>query len=102
MLHKLILAGCKEYSAVRPPLASIGDRQASQAHPPNSADQGKETTPRHRRVREDENMVLVRSTRYTKLECVGRGGSSKVFKVLAQCCVKLDQSPNVAAFHMVC
>jgi len=26
-------------------------------------------------------MVMVRNTRYTKLECVGRGGSSKVFKV---------------------
>ena len=32
-------------------------------------------------IREDENTVLVRRTRYTKLECVGRGGSSKVFKV---------------------
>ncbi len=28
--------------------------------------------------REDENSVVVRGTRYTKLECVGRGGSSKV------------------------
>ena len=34
-----------------------------------------------RRVREDENSVIVRGNRYTKLECVGRGGSSKVFKV---------------------
>ena len=34
-----------------------------------------------RRVREDENTVIVRGNRYTKLECVGRGGSSKVFKV---------------------
>ena len=34
-----------------------------------------------RRVREDENNVIVRGNRYTKLECVGRGGSSKVFKV---------------------
>ena len=34
-----------------------------------------------RRVREDENTVMVRNSRYTKLECVGRGGSSKVFKV---------------------
>ncbi|KAK9828905.1 hypothetical protein WJX72_002702 [[Myrmecia] bisecta] len=38
---------------------------------------------RQRRVREDENTVMVRATRYTKLECVGRGGSSKVFKVMA-------------------
>lgn len=33
--------------------------------------------------REDENSVCVRGTRYAKLECVGRGGSSKVFKVMA-------------------
>lgn len=26
-------------------------------------------------------MVMVKGARYTKLECVGRGGSSKVFKV---------------------
>lgn len=32
-------------------------------------------------MREDENSVIVRGNRYTKLECVGRGGSSKVFKV---------------------
>ena len=32
----------------------------------------------HRVRREDENSVVVRGTRYTKLECVGRGGSSKV------------------------
>ena len=36
-----------------------------------------------RRVREDENTVVVRNTRYVKLECVGKGGSSKVFKVMA-------------------
>ena len=29
--------------------------------------------------------MVVRGTRYTKLECVGRGGSSKVFKVRAPC-----------------
>ena len=34
-------------------------------------------------MREDENSVIVRGNRYTKLECVGRGGSSKVFKVRA-------------------
>ena len=35
------------------------------------------------RPREDDASVLVRGTRYAKLECVGRGGSSKVFKVMA-------------------
>lgn len=49
--------------------------------------QGQAQAPRVRRVREDENSVVVRGTRYTKLECVGRGGSSKVYKVrkLALC-----------------
>ena len=36
-----------------------------------------------RRVIEDEESVTVRNIRYTKLECVGRGGSSKVYKVMA-------------------
>lgn len=31
--------------------------------------------------REDAQTVYVGGVRYTKLECVGRGGSSKVFKV---------------------
>ncbi|KAK9833841.1 hypothetical protein WJX74_007511 [Apatococcus lobatus] len=39
--------------------------------------------PQPRRVREDENTVLVGNNRYTKLECIGKGGSSKVFKVMA-------------------
>jgi hypothetical protein len=43
--------------------------------------QAQQQPPRVRRVREDENTVVVRGTRYTKLECVGRGGSSKVYKV---------------------
>eukprot|EP00887_Chlorella_sp_A99_P002275 scaffold10.g2275.t1 len=36
-----------------------------------------------RLVVEDEQSVLVRGITYTKLECVGRGGSSKVYKVMA-------------------
>ncbi|PRW45719.1 hypothetical protein C2E21_5938 [Chlorella sorokiniana] len=36
-----------------------------------------------RRVVEDENTVTVKDIVYTKLECVGRGGSSKVYKVMA-------------------
>ncbi|PSC73666.1 hypothetical protein C2E20_3077 [Micractinium conductrix] len=36
-----------------------------------------------RRVVEDENTVTVKDICYTKLECVGRGGSSKVYKVMA-------------------
>ncbi|KAK9842292.1 hypothetical protein WJX81_004955 [Elliptochloris bilobata] len=82
-------------SRPRPPLASLaGDAPALPAAPtavpaaPVSGPGGVEgtaaaPTPRARRVREDENTVVVRGTRYTKLECVGRGGSSKVFKVMA-------------------
>jgi serine/threonine-protein kinase TTK/MPS1 len=47
------------------------------AFPPSS------TTTSNRRVIEDEDTVTVRNIRYTKLECVGRGGSSKVYKVMA-------------------
>eukprot|EP00873_Tetraselmis_striata_P044244 jgi/Tetstr1/464508/TSEL_009266.t1 len=35
------------------------------------------------RPREDDKTVMVKGVRYTKLEVVGRGGSSKVFKVIA-------------------
>eukprot|EP00854_Cymbomonas_tetramitiformis_P016276 gene16276-19315_t len=35
------------------------------------------------RVREDNVSVSVCGVRYTKLECIGQGGSSKVFKVMA-------------------
>jgi hypothetical protein len=30
---------------------------------------------------ETDSVVHVRDTRYTKLECIGQGGSSKVFKI---------------------
>ncbi len=36
-----------------------------------------------RKIVENENMVMVRDIQYTKLECVGKGGSSKVYKVMA-------------------
>ncbi len=84
----------------RPPLASLageppaapdgataaqpgaGAPGAPAAPPPGApAAAASPAPPRPRRVREDENTVVVRGTRYTKLECVGRGGSSKVFKV---------------------
>ncbi|GBF89221.1 serine threonine kinase family [Raphidocelis subcapitata] len=39
-----------------------------------------------RRAREDAHTVYVQGVRYTKLECVGRGGSSKVFKVMGPNC----------------
>ncbi|BDA45731.1 probable dual specificity protein kinase Ttk at C-terminar half [Coccomyxa sp. Obi] len=79
-------------SRPRQPLSSISAPQQQQqpaAQPagpapsaaPGPSQQGQ--APRARRVREDENSVVVRGTRYTKLECVGRGGSSKVYKVMA-------------------
>eukprot|EP00898_Chlorokybus_atmophyticus_P003937 jgi/Chlat1/4544/Chrsp29S04592 len=34
-------------------------------------------------AREDASTIWVNGVRYTKLECVGKGGSSKVFKVIA-------------------
>jgi serine/threonine-protein kinase TTK/MPS1 len=36
------------------------------------------------RAREDDTFVHVRGVRYTKLECVGQGGTCKVFKVITQ------------------
>jgi serine/threonine-protein kinase TTK/MPS1 len=36
------------------------------------------------RSREDDTFVHVRGVRYTKLECVGQGGTCKVFKVITQ------------------
>jgi hypothetical protein len=36
---------------------------------------------RQLRPKEDPQTVFVQGMRYHKLECVGRGGSSKVFKV---------------------
>ena len=36
------------------------------------------------RPREDDTFVHVRGVRYTKLECVGQGGTCKVFKVITQ------------------
>ena len=63
------------------------ERQAAAQQQQSAQLQGQQ-----RRVREDENTVIVRGTRYTKLECVGRGGSSKVFKV------HMMNSPSPAAW----
>jgi len=66
-------------AAAQPGAGALG---APAAPPPGApAAAAAPAPPRPRRVREDENTVVVRGTRYTKLECVGRGGSSKVFKV---------------------
>ena len=74
-------------TSCRQPLANLADVQSHKPQAPAAAhaQEGKpHAAPRQRRVREDENMVMVRGTRYTKLECVGRGGSSKVYKVCSR------------------
>lgn len=50
---------------------------------PAPAQQQQQPSTSGRRVIEDEETVTVRGITYTKLECVGRGGSSKVYKVMA-------------------
>lgn len=57
----------------QPPQAPHAQQHAAQQPPAQQQQQQQ-----HRVRREDENSVVVCSTRYTKLECVGRGGSSKV------------------------
>lgn len=87
----------------RQPLSNIAGPPAQQAAPaqqqPGQAAHGGQTGQQpqlqqqpHRVRREDENSVVVRGTRYTKLECVGRGGSSKVayrdtMCLLEICCI---------------
>ena len=56
-------------------------QQQQKQRQPQQLQQAQQQQQQKRRVREDENSVIVRGNRYTKLECVGRGGSSKVFKV---------------------
>lgn len=55
-------------------------RQQQQQEQHGAQPQGQQ---QHRVRREDENSVVVRGSRYTKLECVGRGGSSKVTSLTA-------------------
>ncbi|KAI8113435.1 hypothetical protein M9435_003437 [Picochlorum sp. BPE23] len=51
--------------------------------PPPKVPQAAPSQAPSRRIVENENMVIVRDITYTKLECVGKGGSSKVYKVMA-------------------
>ena len=78
----------------RQPLTNISGPPAQQAAPAQQQT-GQQPQPQqqpHRVRREDENSVVVRGTCYTKLECVGRGGSSKVayrdtMCLLENCCI---------------
>ena len=60
-----------------------GRREAAAAPEPPAPAPPPPPPPQQRRPREDDASILVRGTRYAKLECVGRGGSSKVYKVMA-------------------
>jgi len=62
-----------------PPVVARPPPAAAAIPPPPSTS----TSTSSRRVVEDDESVTVRNIRYTKLECVGRGGSSKVYKVMA-------------------
>ncbi|KAI7845303.1 hypothetical protein COHA_001145 [Chlorella ohadii] len=69
------------------PRVPMGPPPPKQARPaaaavPAAVPQQQQARP-GRRVVEDENTVTVKDIVYTKLECVGRGGSSKVYKVMA-------------------
>ena len=68
----------------RQPLATLSNEPAAPPLPHSR----KDATPAvvgpavpKTRPREDEHSVTVGKNRYTKLEVVGKGGSSKVFKV---------------------
>ena len=67
-------ATTRPLSGRRQEVAGATDQPSAPAPPP---------PPPQRRPREDDASILVRGTRYAKLECVGRGGSSKVYKVMA-------------------
>ena len=66
----------------RPPLASIERHREPERHLQHEVEEQ-----RYYR-RRDDNAIYVKGRKYTKLECVGTGGSSKVFKV---CIDNLDR-----------
>lgn len=67
-----------------PPRTAMGPPPAVPPRKPGAVPAAPPATrPTGRKVIEDENTVTVKDITYTKLECVGRGGSSKVYKVMA-------------------
>ena len=60
----------------KPPAPSVDDAAEKAA---KAAEEKKKSKPR---VRENSEMVVVRGVKYLKLECVGQGGTCKVYKVL--------------------
>ena len=71
-------------TAMQPPPPRPPSAQATQNNSSIAAAAVQQQQPSSKRVVvEDEDSVTVRGITYTKLECVGRGGSSKVYKVMA-------------------
>ncbi|GAX81238.1 hypothetical protein CEUSTIGMA_g8670.t1 [Chlamydomonas eustigma] len=67
-------------------LAAAAASSSANAAAPSSAERGlppERLAEPQRQAMEDNQWVYVHGIRYQKLDCVGRGGSSKVFKVLA-------------------
>jgi hypothetical protein len=75
--HNTQRAAAKNVLPAGVPAATILQQQQLQQQQQQQA----AAAPKQTRPREDAQTVYVQGTRYTKLECVGRGGSSKVFKV---------------------
>ena len=73
ILVKLGVAFTSRFPSQRP-----NQRPALQPLFPAYRRRSQAAQPSQRRVVEDENSVMVKGITYTKLECVGRGGSSKV------------------------
>ncbi len=80
-------APLKSTAGASMPAPSSRTQAQTQIHVPPShstSDQSNQAPKQpSRKVVENEHMVIVRGVQYTKLECVGKGGSSKVYKVMA-------------------
>ena len=77
-------------AAPNPVKESIASRQQAQATESNDAKVAQKVDARpaavastSQQVRESSNSVTVHNVKYTVLECVGKGGSSKVYKVIS-------------------
>lgn len=76
-----------EHTPMDPPKAPPSRRHATEHTPTAASDRrgesGSATASANKYTREDENKVIVNGVKYTKLECVGQGGTCKVFKVVS-------------------
>ena len=76
-----------EHASMDPPKAPPSRHRATEHTPTAAGDRraesGSATASANKHTREDENRVIVNGVKYTKLECVGQGGTCKVFKVVS-------------------